>query len=33
MSDELALWNLNFVVAFLVVDFRDFYDLFSDCGF
>lgn len=32
MSDELALWNLNFVVAFLVVDFRDLYD-FSANGF
>lgn len=33
MSDELALWNLNFVVAFLAVALREFYDLFSDSGF
>lgn len=33
VSDELALWNLNFVVAFLAVDLREFYDCFSDSGF
>lgn len=33
MSDELALWNLNFVVAFLAVALREFYDLFSGSGF